>query len=102
VVPFNEADPDQPRIRIGDGFAQWFVQEKQPADNYYDFTFSATAGGATVIAQQSKFDKEVNAAIQSFKSANNNTAPSAPSQLAPYLQSAIDPGFIQRRLGNKQ
>ncbi|HWA84913.1 MAG TPA: sigma-70 family RNA polymerase sigma factor [Opitutus sp.] len=75
----------------------WAIRESQSVDPYFDTQFQISAEGYGYSAR-SQFDSEVDTAVTAFRKANNNLAPTAPAQLAPYLHSQIDPAFISRKL----
>jgi len=81
-----------------DGSSQnWTVRETQSVDPYYDSTFQITSD-TIAWGGRSQYYKEVDAAIEAFRAAHHNTAPSSPAELTPYLRSLIAPAFIQERL----
>lgn len=92
---------DFPNLRFNDGNQDtWVLREKEPVDPYYDTAIFLRAK-ATGVQGLSIFGDEVEAAIKSFKAANNGQKPTAPTQLAPFLHSAIDPAFVQQRIDGK-
>jgi len=98
---FENLGSDDIHFTAKDGSTQkWVIREKQTVDPYYDSTFQYSADGFG-FGGRSQFDKEVEAAIASFRAANNGASPTAPAQVASYLHSAIDPAFIQKRLSRK-
>lgn len=92
---------DFPGLRLDDGKKDtWVLRENGPVDPYYDTAFFLAQNGFG-IRLISPFGDEVEAAIKSFKTANNGQKPTAPAQIAPYLHSAIDPEFVQRLIDGK-
>ncbi|HTZ20473.1 MAG TPA: sigma-70 family RNA polymerase sigma factor [Opitutaceae bacterium] len=76
----------------------WIFCEKTAVDDYYDTTVCVSSGGTLSLRTFSKFGNEVQAAIKMFSDGHNGHVPTEPSQLAPYLHSAIDPAYLQEQL----
>jgi len=76
----------------------WIFCEKTAVDEYYDTTVCVSSGGTLSLRTFSRFGNEVQAAIKTFSDGHNGHVPTEPSQLAPYLHSAIDPAYLQEQL----
>jgi hypothetical protein len=97
-----QATPSHSRTAQGAAFSHLHRLDAAGArDSYYDNTFFFSSGGSSGMFGASQVDRELNAAIGAYRAANQNQPPTLPSQLTPYLKSAVDPAFIQLRLKSK-
>ncbi|HTZ20472.1 MAG TPA: hypothetical protein VMC06_06290 [Opitutaceae bacterium] len=93
--PSAEQSQHMPQLPDGE---RLILCEKATVDDYFDTTMFIGSGGYSCIAETSKFQEEVQAAIENYRAANNGRFPTDPSQLATYLHSSIDPNFVRMRL----
>ena len=93
--PSAEQSKHLPQLPDGE---RLILCEKATVDDYFDTTMFIGSGGYSCIAETSKFQEEVQAAIETYSAANNGRFPTDPSQLVPYLHSSIDPNFVRIRL----
>jgi len=85
-------------VKLHDNLSDIFLKEiAPPADPEYDtlHEIGLTSGSSRSV---NLVQDEVRAAAKSYAQSNNGQAPTDPSQIVPYLKSALDPALVQKYL----
>lgn len=101
VYALDASDRSHPRMIGTDGRpVEWWIHEKESIDDYYDSRVWVSPAGFGAQGF-SKYDYELNVALAAFASQHQDAKPTTAAQISPYLKSAIDPEFIQRRIDGR-